>query len=97
MCFINVMNRMSVDCDCMGTAAAEPTIPDIGIVASTDIHAVDQASIDLVYNRPKSENRDLVERIDSRVGLRQLSYMTELGMGTGEYDLIDIDRDMKAA
>jgi uncharacterized protein len=97
MCFINVMRRMSVDCDCAGTSAAEPTIPDIGIVASTDIHAVDQASIDLVYGRPKSENHDLVERIESRAGLRQLTYMTEIGMGTGEYDLIDIDRDMKAA
>jgi uncharacterized Fe-S center protein len=97
MCFINVMRRMSVDCDCAGTSAAEPTIPDIGIVASTDIHAVDQASIDLVYGRPKSENHDLVERIESRAGLRQLTYMTEIGLGTGEYDLIDIDRDMKAA
>lgn len=60
MCFINVMRRMSVDCDCAGLAAAEPTIPDICIVASTDILAVDQASIDLVYERPVSDNHDLV-------------------------------------
>lgn len=88
--FINVMRRMSVDCDCAGLGAAEPTIPDIGIVASTDILAVDQASIDLVYDKPKAENHDLVERIESRHGLRQLSYMKELGMGNNEYDLIEV-------
>lgn len=88
--FINVMRRMSVDCDCAGLGAAEPTIPDIGIVASTDILAVDQASIDLVYGKPKAENHDLVERIDSRHGLRQLTYMKELGMGNNEYDLIEV-------
>lgn len=93
MCFINVMRRMSVDCDCAGLSAAEPTIPDIGIVASTDILAVDQASIDLVYGRPASDNHDLVERIESRHGLRQLTYMAELGMGNPVYDLISIDRD----
>ena len=68
--YINVMRRMSVDCDCAGVGAAEPTIPDIGIVASTDLLAVDQASIDLVYARPQTENHDLVERIESRHGLR---------------------------
>lgn len=93
MCFINVMRRMSVDCDCAGLSAAEPTIPDIGIVASTDILAADQASIDLVYGRPASDNHDLVERIESRHGLRQLTYMAELGMGNPVYDLISIDRD----
>lgn len=87
--FINVMRRMSVDCDCAGLAAAEPTIPDIGIVASTDILAVDQASVDLVWNQ--ADNHDLVERIISRHGLRQLSYMAELGMGAPAYELIDID------
>lgn len=88
--FINVMRRISVDCDCAGLGAAEPTIPDIGIVASTDILAVDQASIDLVYGKPKAENHDLVERIESRHGLRQLTYMKELGMGNNEYDLIEV-------
>jgi uncharacterized Fe-S center protein len=89
--FINVMRRMSVDCDCAGVSAAEPTIPDIGIVASTDILAVDQASIDLVYGRPESENHDLVERIESRHGLHQLTAMQELKMGNGKYELISID------
>lgn len=88
--FINVMRRMSVDCDCAGVRAAEPTIPDIGILASTDILAIDQASVDLVYARPEKERHDLVERIESRRGLRQLSYMKELGMGSDKYDLITV-------
>lgn len=89
ICFINVMRRMSVDCDCAGLAAAEPTIPDIGVVASTDILAIDQASVDLVYSQ--THNHDLVERIESRHGLHQLTYMRELGMGAPNYELIEID------
>lgn len=86
--FLNVLRRMSVDCDCAGTSAAEPTIPDIGILASTDILAIDQASVDLVFTAKK--NKDLVERIESRHGLRQLSAMRELGMGAKTYRLIEI-------
>ena len=88
--FINVLRRMSVDCDCAGTSAAEPTIPDIGILASTDILAIDQASIDLVYGRPAAEKHDLVERIESRRGLHQLTAMKALGMGNDQYDLITV-------
>ena len=87
--FLNVMRRMSVDCDCAGTSAAEPTIADIGMLASTDILAIDQASVDLVYAAPDS--KDLKERIESRKGLRQLSAMAELKMGNKNYDLISID------
>lgn len=87
--FLNVLRRMSVDCDCAGTRAAEPTIPDIGMLASTDILAIDQASCDLVWSSPK--NHDLVERIESRHGMRQLSYMRELKMGNPQYELISID------
>ena len=87
--FINVMRRMSVDCDCAGTSAAEPTIKDIGILASTDILAIDQACVDLVYSAPDS--KDLKERIESREGLRQLSAMEELKMGNRAYDLITVD------
>ena len=87
--FINVMRRMSVDCDCAGTRAAAPTIGDIGIVASTDILAVDQASIDMVYQR--TDNHDLVERIESRHGLHQLSAMRNLKMGNEKYQLISAD------
>ena len=64
--YLNVLRNMSVDCDCAGTSAAEPTIPDIGILASTDILAIDQASVDLVYGPPAAEKHDLVERIESR-------------------------------
>lgn len=87
--YINVLRRMSVDCDCAGTSAAEPTIPDIGILASTDILAIDQASIDLVY--ASMSNHDLVERIESRHGLHQLTAMRELKMGNDKYELIEVD------
>ena len=87
--YINVLRRMSVDCDCAGIIAAEPTIPDIGILASTDLLAIDQASVDLVYQTVS--NKDLVERIETRHGLRQLSYMAELKMGNDKYELIEVD------
>lgn len=90
--YINVLRRMSVDCDCAGTSAAEPKAHDIGILASTDLMAVDQASLDQVYALPEQEGHDLKERIESREGLRQISYMKELGMGTGEYTLVDMDK-----
>jgi len=83
------MRRMSVDCDCAGVEAEEPTIADIGILASTDILAIDQASCDLVYAAP--DGKDLIERIETRQGLRQLSAMRELKMGNSQYELIEID------
>lgn len=89
--FLNVMRRMSVDCDCAGISAAEPTIPDIGMAASTDILAVDQACADMVFARPHSENKDIVERITSRHGLHQLQAMRDLKMGSDKYELICID------
>ncbi len=91
--YINVLRNMSVSCDCEGTAAAPVVTPNIGIIASLDILAVDQASIDLVYALPENYHADLVERIESRHGLRQLSYMKELGMGNDKYVLIDIDNN----
>lgn len=87
--FINVMRRMSVDCDCAGVEAEEPTIADIGILASTDILAIDQACCDLVYSAP--DGKDLIERIETRQGLRQLSAMAELKMGNLQYELIELD------
>ena len=90
--FINVLRNMSVDCDCAGTSAAPVKAHDIGILASTDLVAVDQASIDMVYQLPEAELHDLKERIETREGLRQLSYMKELGMGTGQYELVDLDK-----
>lgn len=75
----------------MPVRAAEPTIGDIGMVASTDLLAIDQACVDMVYDKPGSDNKDLIERIESREGLRQLSYMKELKMGNPNYELISID------
>ena len=89
--FLNVMRRMSVDCDCAGTRAAEPTIPDLGMVASTDILAIDQACVDMVYAQPEKDRHDLVERIESRHGLHQLASMRALKMGNSQYELISID------
>ena len=89
--FINVLRRMSVDCDCAGVAAAEPTARDIGILASTDILAVDQASIDMVYQLPPEELHDLKERIESREGLHQLDYGEEMGLGSRKYELIEVE------
>ena len=89
--FVNVMRNMSVSCDCEGTAAAPVVTPNVGILASRDILAIDQASVDLVYAMKEEDHKDLVERIESRHGLRQLSYMKELQMGNDRYQLIDID------
>lgn len=89
--YINVMRNMSVSCDCEGVAAMPVVTPNVGILASTDILAIDQASIDLVYAMKESDHHDLVERIETRHGLRQLSYMKELGMGNDLYDLKDLD------
>ncbi len=91
--FINVMRNMSVSCDCEGVAAAPVVTPNVGILASTDILAVDQACIDLVFAMQEEQHHDLVERIVTRHGLRQLSYMKELGMGNDRYILIDVDNE----
>ena len=89
--FINVMRNMSVSCDCEGVNAAPVVTPDVGIVASFDILAADQACVDMVYALPEESRHDLVERIETRHGLRQLSYMKEMGMGNDRYHLIDLD------
>ena len=91
ICYINTMRNMSTDCDCMGPAAAPVVTPDIGILASLDIRAVDNACMDLIYELPDGGGRAMIERVESRHGLRQLSYMKELGMGNDRYTLIDID------
>ncbi len=91
--YVNVLRNMSVSCDCEGCAAAPVVTPNIGIVASVDILAADQASVDLVYALKEEDHKDLVERMETRHGLRQLSYMKELQMGNDRYILIDIDND----
>lgn len=89
--FVNVMRNMSVSCDCEGTAAEPVVTPNVGILASTDILAIDQACVDLVYAMGEEDRRALVERMETRHGLRQLSYMKELGMGNWRYVLVDLD------
>ena len=89
--YVNVMRNMSVSCDCEGVYAEPVVTPNVGICASVDILAADQACVDIVYAMKEEEHHDLVERIESRHGLRQLSYMKELGMGNDRYKLIDID------
>ena len=86
--YINVMNRLSVDCDCDGNPA-EPDMHDIGILASTDPVALDQACIDLVYAAEDGTN--LIERIESRNGLHTLECAQKIGLGSRSYDLENVD------
>ena len=91
--YINVMRNMSVSCDCEGVAAEPVVTPDVGIVASLDILAADQACVDLIYALPGPDQKAMRERMETRHGLRQLSYMKEIGMGFDRYVLIDLDND----
>lgn len=86
--YITVMNRLSVDCDC-DTNPAEPDMHDIGILASYDPVALDQACVDLVY--AADDGASLVERIESRNGLLTLSHAEAIGLGSSNYDLISLD------
>lgn len=88
--FINVMCNLSVDCDCCAVAE-DPCMKDIGILASTDPIAIDQACIDLVYNS-KDRGRDhFVARVERQNGVHTIEAAAELGFGTREYELIKID------
>ena len=93
ICFVNVMRNMSVSCDCEGVAAAPVVTPNVGILGSLDILAVDQACVDLIHAMTEEQHHDLWERMQTRHGFRQLSYMKELGMGNDRYVLIDLDND----
>jgi uncharacterized Fe-S center protein len=86
--YINVMNRLSVDCDCVPNPA-EPDMHDVGILASTDPVALDKACVDLVYAAP--DGQSLVNRIESRNGLLTLAYADEIGVGSLDYRLVSID------
>ena len=88
--YINVMKNMSVDCDCCAVAE-DPCINDIGILASIDPIAIDQACIDLVYksNDPKKEH--FIERVESRNGVHTIEAASKLGYGSRDYELIEID------
>ncbi len=85
--YINVMNNLSVDCDCNGYPA-EPTMEDIGILASLDPVALDQACVDLVYAAP--DGKDLITRMESRNGIHTLEHAEAIGLGTRTYELVNI-------
>ena len=88
--YINVMNRLSVDCDCDGHPA-EPDIHDIGILASTDPVALDQACIDLIYAQRDGDGASLVRRIESLNGLHTLEHAEEIGLGSRAFELVSLD------
>lgn len=93
--FINVLRNMSVSCDCEGVEAEPVVTPNIGILASRDILAIDQASVDLVYALNEGDRHALTQRMETRHGLRQLTYMKELNMGSDVPRIIDIDNGGK--
>jgi uncharacterized Fe-S center protein len=86
--YISVMNNLSIDCDC-DSSPAEPEIHDIGILASLDPVALDQACVDLVYAAPNNES--LVNRIESLNGIHTLEHAEEIGLGNRSYTLENID------
>ena len=90
MLFINVMNNLSVDCDCDGNPSA-PCMHDIGIFASLDPVAVDQACVDRIYTSDE-DNTAMIERIESRHGIHTIEHAVEMGLGSREYHLIDLDK-----
>lgn len=88
--YISVMNHLSVDCDCDGNPAA-PEMNDVGILASYDPVALDQACVDIVYNTDRSESGALIERIESRNGIHTLEHAEKIGLGSRKYNLVSID------
>ena len=89
MVYINVLNRISIDCDCNANPA-EPDIHDIGILVSRDPVAIDQAGIDMVSNA--DGNKKLMERIADRNGLHTLEAAEKIGVGSRKYKLVDLDK-----
>ncbi len=93
MVYINVMNNLSVDCDC-NAHPADPEMGDIGILASLDPVALDQACVDLVFEYPSSEGDDasaLIERINSRHGIHIIEHAEKIGLGSRTYQIVCID------
>lgn len=90
MAYVNIMCNMSVDCDCCAVAA-DPKVRDIGILSSLDPVALDQACLDLVYASDDEGKSDLIERIESRHGVHTIEAAAEIGVGSREYEFIDMD------
>lgn len=87
--YVNVMNNLSVDCDCDGNPA-KPKMKDIGILASTDPVALDQACVDLIYKQKKGDGASLVRRMESLNGIHTLEHAEEIGLGSRKYSLKEI-------
>lgn len=91
--YINVMNNMSIDCDC-DSHPADPQLKDVGILASTDPVALDKACLDIVFNIEPTEGNDngpLLERIASKHGTHIVDYAETIGLGSKSYELVNID------
>lgn len=88
--YINVMMNLSVDCDCCGKTAKLPCMGDVGILASLDPVAIDQACVDLVYASNDPGKADLIERIESRHGIHTLEVAENLSIGSREYELVGV-------
>ena len=90
LCYLNVMKNISVDCDCDGNAKP-PCMKDIGILASTDPVAIDKACLDLIYNSEDEGKKLLIERIEGKLGPHIIECAVKLGVGSSEYELINVD------
>jgi len=89
MLYINVLNNLSVDCDC-SARAPKSTMADIGVMASLDPVALEKASLDMIYAQPENERKALVDRIESRGGIHQVIYAERMGLGSQIYELIKL-------
>lgn len=89
MAYINVMNNLSVDCDC-DSSPEDPCMADIGILASTDMVALDQACIDKIWESTDRGRDHFVERVERQTGRNILPYAEEIGVGSREYELVEI-------
>ena len=88
--FISVANNLSVDCDCVATPE-KAYMGDIGILASLDPVALDRACVDMVYNSPDAGKTHLIERIESRNATHILDYAEQLGLGSQEYEIVNVE------
>ena len=90
LCYINVMKNISCDCDCDGKARP-PCMKNIGILASTDPVAIDQACLDLIYNSEDPGKKELIQRIEEKLGPHIIECAVKLGVGSSQYELINVD------
>ena len=90
MLYINVLNRLSIDCDC-DSSPAEPEMPDIGILSSLDPVALDKASVDLIYAADERQSASLRQRIENKKGTHTLAHAERIGVGTRKYNPVNLD------